>query len=279
MAAPVILCVSTGRCGTRQVARALKRTYRFRLAVEHEPIAWRYRTRTLLRRTDDPAALAEAPEVPVHLDRVARRARWRGYLEAGWPCYAALPLFAARFPGRLRLVHIVRNPVHQACSLLKLNWYAPPAPDRERRQPYWRTCGLRPDDAGVARADAAANWDAMSAYEKVLFNWTEVNRYALEFRAANPDIPGHEVRFEDLVDRDSDAWRGLLDFLGVPVRSRFRDRLLEGGNARDRRLPAPVDWREIHRHPETVAMAGRFGYDLDAIRDEDIVRRYPGAAG
>ena len=69
----------------------------------------------------------EVPEVAGHIARIGRAVR--PYAETGWPLFPALPLLAARFPERLRIVHLTRHPVPSALSHLAHGSYAGSARD------------------------------------------------------------------------------------------------------------------------------------------------------
>src|SRR5947199_1228789 len=106
--------LSTGRAGTQWVASVLRANYSDLAVVTHEPIAEAYRPRDFYRRYEDPEAVAAIPEVAAHLDRVCQILQSRDYIETGWPVYAAIPLVVGRFPGRARVVHLLRHPVRTA---------------------------------------------------------------------------------------------------------------------------------------------------------------------
>jgi hypothetical protein len=71
----------------------------------------------------------------------------------------------------------------------------------------------------------AASWDAMSAYERCLVHWMEINAYGLEARAASEsEVDWFQVRMEDLIDPQTGRLAELIDFLRLPHRARSSKR-------------------------------------------------------
>src|ERR1700761_5915285 len=101
MAPMVVAFLSTGRCGTQWLASQFAANHPG-LGVGHEPIGVSYKPRRYFRGYDEPRAALAERAVRDHLAGI--EATSRPYVETGWPLYAALPLFAARFPDRLRVV-------------------------------------------------------------------------------------------------------------------------------------------------------------------------------
>ena len=114
----------------------------------------------------------------------------------------------------------------------------------------------------------------MTVYEKCLFQWTEINLYALELRIRFEDVPFLRIKFEDLMNPASEALQTVADFLGLP----FRNSLLGSLGTRIEAFRAQTDllfdWRQIFDHPNTVALSRELGYDLEEFDDEGLVRRY-----
>jgi hypothetical protein len=108
---PVVVFLSIGRCGTQWLAATFAELYGESVEVEHEPLGGRYWPRRFFRSYANPEAILELPEVAAHVARVARS---ECYVETGWPVLAALPLLAARFRDRLRVVHLTQHlePAH-----------------------------------------------------------------------------------------------------------------------------------------------------------------------
>jgi hypothetical protein len=255
----VVAFVSSGRCGTRWLAAGLRAFYRG-LDVEHEPIGPLYRPRQYFRRYEDPEAILEVPEVARHMERIEHSSR--PYIETGWPLFPVLPLLADRIPERLRVVHLTRHPVPSALSHLARRTYA----GSPRADAYTRWATLGPEDPNVFQWTYAGCWDRLSAYEKCLFWWTEVHLFALELPGRIEPVPLLRVSAEEIHSGNRQPLEQLLEFMALP----WRDRWLEHAGRRvDRwhRLAADaIDPLEVHRHPTTVDVAQRLGYELAGLK-------------
>jgi hypothetical protein len=265
----VVAFLSTGRCGTQWLASGFAVNHP-ELAVEHEPIGVSYKPRRYFRGYDDPGAALAERAVRDHLARIA--ATSRPYVETGWPLYAALPLFAARFPNRLRVVHVTRHPVRCALSHLSHQSYA----GSPLRSTISRWGMLGPKDRGVFHPEYSKRWTKLSAYEKCLYFWTELNLYGLEFPRRFPSIPFLRLKSENLLAGDRPAIERLLGFLDLP----WTDGWLEHvGNSVDR-WHFHTDWEvepaQVFAHQATLEVAAEFAYDFDRLDMDALRARYTG---
>lgn len=270
MAGPsIIVFLSTGRCGTQWLAAGLEALHP-EVSAEHEPVGPLYKPRRYFRRYSEPSAVLEVPEVARHFERVA--CEQRTYVETGWPLFAALPLFAERFPDRLRIVHLTRHPVPSALSHLAHQSYA--GSPRDDAYTRWATLGAA--DPGVFQSDYGARWEAMSPYEKCLFWWTEVHLYGLELAGRLRGIPFMRVRSEELLGGSRATLERLLGFMGLPCRAGW---LQHAGRVVDRwrhHTDARVEPLEVLSHPATVHAATKLGYDPGDIDRAALTARYGG---
>ena len=252
--------VSPGRCGTQWLCKTLQGAYGDRAQITHEPIKRVYQPKKYLRhpRIEE---LKEEPVVADHLAFIHETLSRRPYIETGWPSYVALPLLAKEFAGRLRVVHLVRNPVRVALSMTTHGFY--------RRE---GVATLAPEDPGVLQVPAR-DWSRMTQYEKCLFCWTEVNLLALEFHEKYPAVPYHRVRFEDLLSADGSHFEQLVGFMMLPPNPTLVDAASNRVDAHHKKA-RPVDWRLVFGHPQTVELARRLGYPLDDFSDSALTRRY-----
>jgi hypothetical protein len=268
--APVIIVLSTGRCGTQWLAAGL-REFCAGVDVEHEPLGPLYRPRRYFRRFEDPTVILEVPEIAEHVHRI-EHAR-RTYVETGWPVFPALPALAAMLGDRLRIVHLTRHPIPSALSHLCHQSYA----GSPRDDAYTRLATLAPTDPGVRHPGWAADWDQLSPYERCLYWWTEVHEYALELPQRIGFVPWLQIKSEDVLQGGQEL-RRLLEFMGVEWDERWRG---HAGQVVDRwhhHTEATVDPLQVRAHPDTVAVARRLGYWLAGLDIEALNRRYRGRA-
>lgn len=262
----VVVFLSSGRCGTQWLTATFSELYGEFAEVEHEPLGGRYSPRRFFRSYANPEAILEIPEVAAHVERVARTGY---YVETGWPVLAALPLLAARFPDRLRVVHLTRHPVPSALSQLSHNTW-PGGPPHELN----RLAVLRPTDPNVFQPHYARAWDQLSSYEKCLFWWTEVHTFGLEFPTRAPDIPFVRVQSERLLAGDHSELSKMLTLMELDWDERWvprADQLLDRWHHQTDRAFDPY---RISRHPQTLRTARQLGYDPLEIDRAALDRRY-----
>lgn len=259
--------LSTGRCGTQWLARALADAYAERLAVEHEPLHSRYEARRVLQYTAlAHAAPALAPDVLRHMDAIEARLATHSYLECGHPAWSTIPCLAERFRGRVRVVHLVRHPVPTCCSWLTHQAFQPPLAAHIAEKTL-----LTPWDAGIRFAEYRSRWETLAPFEKCLYYWSEVNAFALE-QQSRLQVPWLRLRYEDLFD--GDGLGRLLEFLELPSRESLLRRRAERIDDQHAYLAARAEWRVIHDHPRAIAIARELGYAVDAVDEAALSGRY-----
>jgi hypothetical protein len=257
--------LSSGRCATQWLAQNLGDAYPDVAEVTHEPLYMDYFPRQMRARPDpDPAGDTRA--VLAHADRIESLLRWSRYIECGWPCYAAIPYFARRFAGRLRIVHLTRHPLTSASSMLTHGYYSAASghhvTDRALPTPW---------DEAVLFPGYREHWQAMTAFEKCLYFWAELHGLALKMEG-ELGVPWLRLRYEDLFH--GDALDRILDFLDLPRRRSIyaaRNQPTDGY-----RRTARTEWnpRLIERHPRVIEIAARLGYDATEVDEDSLRQRY-----
>ncbi len=258
--------LSSGRCGTQWLAKQLQAVYGDLLSVTHEPLQIGYRPRRLFGHRD-PARLETAAEIFAHLDRIERQLKARDYVECGWQCYAMIPSFAARFPGRVQVVHLPRHPVPSAASMVAQRYYSdPPRKDR-----LTELLLLSPGDDGVRFPEYRERWAHLDEYEKCLYFWAEVHAYALDLDR-QLDVPWLRLTSEDLFTRV--GLDRLLAFLQVPRREAIHDARVEKVDDHSYKTVLVWDFEAIRNHPRIVAVAEALGYDPTPGDEAALRARY-----
>jgi hypothetical protein len=265
----VIAFLSTGRCGTQWLSAAFRELYPA-LWVEHEPIGPRYAPRQYFRRYTDPEAILEVPEVAEHLSAVAASSRM--YVETGWPLFAALPLMCRLFGRRLRIVHLTRHPVPSALSHMAHKSYA----GSPRDDAYTRLATLGPEDRGVIAGDYGERWAELSSFEKCLFWWTQVHGFGLELESWAAGLPFLRLSSEALLSGAREPLERLVGFLDLPFDERWLERVKVPVDCWRHRSDEEVDPLWVERHPVTVEVARRLGYDASDVDVASLARRYAG---
>ncbi len=266
----VVVFLSTGRCGTQWLATNLGDLYRDRAVVTHEPIGPAYRCRAFFRAYDRTADMAAVPEVGRHLAGIEQIRKGATYIETGWPLFSAIPLFVERFGSALRIVHLTRHPVPTAISHMAHKTYG----GSPRIDGYTQLAALDVFCPGVMSTSLRTRWHELTSYEKTLFWWTEVHRYADEVRERYPAVPMHRVRAEDILAGDETALGSLCAFGGLPYRPALAARTAARVDEWHHRTHTEFDWRRVFDHPDTVETAARLGYDFTDVDERTLAARY-----
>jgi hypothetical protein len=265
----VIIFLSAGRCGTQWLTRVISGLYPQMTQIEHEPIGPLYQPRRFFRRYEDPEAILTVAEVRRHVDRIRGS---RHYVETGWPSFPALPLFARRFAGALRVVHLTRHPAPTALSHLAHKSYA----GSPRADAYTRLATLGPRDPNVFQPQYANRWDALTPYEKCLFWWTEVHAFGLEFATRFDQVEILRIRSEEMLGGDPATLERLLDFLDLPWDERILARAKLPVDRWHHRTDELDDPGLLRRHPFAIETARRLGYEADRLPVGALEERYRG---
>ena len=254
--------LSTGRCGTQWLARALAECRGPRARVEHEPLGDGYQWRRQLAGGNPPQAVER------HLLSIEETLRTQDYIEAGCPGWSTLPWLKERLGERLRVVHLVRHPVTTALSWVSRGAYAEPMLPG---LPAGRVL-LLPDDPGVSYPEYLSSWSGLTRYEKCLWFWGEVHAFGLRLEQSL-EVPWLRLSFEELFRGDGGVC--LAEFIGdMP-----RDCLTDAVTKRTDRFHGFavdhwVDPARIGEHAGIVETAQRLGYDPLAFDEAALRARY-----
>ena len=256
-----IFFYSTGRCGTQWFTKNFGDSLGPDAEVVHEPLGARWAPRRSLRHPDLAALRREMPDVDRHLDRVAATvAAGRTYVETGWPAMGWYPYLKTMLGDKFKWVHIVRNPIFVAGSLITHHCYAPN--DALYDKEFGALGYFYPTDPGVAHGEFAAEWERLTQFEKCLYQWLEVNQYATELAAMPGFAPARVEQFESVFSGSDASIRALYRSLGLAepatidlgVVDKFRRREPVNPELASSRL-----WQQV----ETLAL--KLGYDRDAL--------------
>jgi hypothetical protein len=265
------LCMNTGRCGTTYLAQVLGAAYGEDCDIFHEDIAERHaKARRYLWHFDqaDLARIRRDSDIENYLTQIRKRSSKRPYISLGFPGLPLVPLLLASFPGQIRLLHLIRDPLSVAASMTNLGQYDPSMSSIS--DPGYLELP-NPVESRCAHPEYAATWDSMSRFEKGLWRWTEYNLLALAIHERHPDVPYMRLTSATLF-KDPDAPRRVADFYGLPVRTltpqpRFR-------NETNPNLTAlhgvGEEWRCYVQYPHILELAEKLGVP---VKTEGLAER------
>lgn len=233
--------VSTGRCGSKMLARVLALHPEIRAC--HEPRPW-LNTEAYLRwsgRKDSEYAHARLGQ---KRDDLVRQIDANGlhYVESSHFLSHLIPELRDRYDARF--VHLYRDGRDFVRSGLEREWYRGGA-----LAPVWgavrRTTGLEVGDSFVDhRLDPPPRYD--SRFERIAWLWAEINGEILDHLESVPDEDRTELRLEAF---GADTIRELLGWLGHPAEDRLVGEMAMMGakkpnRTEDREIPPPEEWTE-----------------------------------
>lgn len=184
--------LSTGRCGTQSLTKAISQSLNGRAVITHEPIRELYKPRLTLG-SFNPSKSLKLREAYTHFRQVVATVRnGTEYVETGWPAFTWFEQFHKELGELWRFVHLVRNPVHVAASFVTHGYY-----QAQRTDGFPAFAFLQPSDAGVRHPEIASEWRKLSVFDKCLYQWLEINARATMLASRNI-TPAAVVRFEQL---------------------------------------------------------------------------------
>lgn len=267
----VIIFLSTPRCGTQWIAKNLSDFYSERAVTLHEPIKYEYYLRYNLGRFDKSLKPSNNKILTEHLEYIFEETKSRKYIEVGWQSIAGVSQLHKRFGNRLRLIHLYRNPVEVAASLVTHNWYTGKGKERSEK------AELTPFDNVSLLGEYRERWDDLNLFEKSLYYWTEINLCAKNLEYRYDEVPFYSLKFENLFKKNKETSRiylaEMLSFIGLD----YDGRMLESIDIHYdeyhycNTTNLSLDWTDIFRHPQTIALANKLGYRFN---DELDLKRY-----
>jgi len=265
---PVILFLSTPRCGTQWFAKHLDQVYSEEVTALHEPIDNDYYPKLNLGRYDLPLQPSENDKLEKHLDFIEAESKTKKYIEIGWQNIAGVQAMYQRFGNRLKFIHLYRNPVYVAASLVTHNWYSGIDEDR------FKKVGIDPYDETSIKFEDVDRWIDLTLFEKSLFFWTEINMRAIEINHRFAGVPFHSLKFEDVFKKDKETSRitliETLAFMGLEYNEELIQALDFKHDKYRYKTHDKLNWKAINSHPQTMALAKKLGYELD--RNIDLSR-------
>lgn len=206
------------------------------------------------------------PVLEAHLESIEATLERQHYVETGWPCYGVLPAIIERFSGRIKLVHLYRDPIATAASLLTHEVY--------RRGDWTKAMAILPSDAGVLQPELKEGWKSLSEFEKCLFWWTEINFWAVRVHEEFPKVPWLSLKYEEFFSPKADGVNALMEFLNFPTSEMFLKARLQPVDRYRVRTYKPILPEIANKHSQAIFLASSIGYDLGAYDKKHLKSRY-----
>lgn len=244
---------STGRCGTQWLTEKLSLLYPNQQIV-HEPLSFHYRpdlnTELLPLSCNKELIQQHLSEIQQHLNR------GRSYIETGFPCWRHLEWFRQQLNGRVRLIHLHRDPLDTVHSLLKINAFVPPfVPHLPLKNLFL------PNPEQGYLAEWHELWPLLNPAEKNLWYWTEVQAKALQLRQNWPAEDWLELSFDHLFSATTE--QALTEFFGPEaVADAASPGLVDQYGAGAIALCA-IEFPLLQKVPAIKQVAERLGYNSD----------------
>jgi hypothetical protein len=249
------LCLSTGRCGTTYLAHCFRSAFEPEVGILHESAPELVSKPNLyLGRLEDEdfARMRSDRDVASFLAALSDQLAMRPLVEFGNTVVSLAPLLIATFPGRVKILHLVRDPVTTAASFTTFLMNAPEL-EIGNRPP-------NPIHSRCVHSEYAAQWEVMSPFEKNLWRWAEYNLWALEIHRRHPELPYMRLTAAELF-RDHTAVQRVAQFFGLPPReiSARLDKRNEANPSLRAVSSVGEEWRRYVNYPYILELAEQLG--------------------
>lgn len=203
---------------------------------------------------------------------VAQLEAGKKYIQSSNIGYWMIPHFLHRWKGtdlynKLRLVHVIRHPVNNSLSLLKLHG-AYFKDEKDNKGNYIDV------DSNFYNKNFKKKWSDYTRYERAIIHWYEFHKWMEEIKEEHPDIPCHTVNFEEMMTKEGAT--KLLEFLELPVKEQAVNSVNHNKdrNRHKRELGDFPSVKKILEFLPIVEMAEGYGYDLNELNDQALAEKY-----
>lgn len=256
---PVTLAVTTGRCGTTFLEKTFKKNFQSQNNwISHEFLKQQITNVGIYHRCYSKACQQSMRNDEInHLLDCWNALNKKGpIVDFGWTMRSLIPFFFEVFGKQFRVLHIHRHPVEVAASFKLIGSYS------RFNSPQW---AITPFHPRALHPQFKPRWIEMSAFEKCLYLWLEVNSFALELKEVFPSLPVMEVRSDELFQQNKTLLE-ISKFTGFNTNNSTIEPSKEL-NKRNlftlERNPVEDEWRRYIKHPELIEFAERLGYCMD----------------
>ncbi len=242
-----IFVLSPGRCGTQWLSEQWRTDSNTQVC--HEPIHFDYAP---THNSPDQPLCKNGARITAHLHAIQIHLDKGGiYLECGFPSWRHIKWFQQNLDGNVKVIHIHRDPVENAISLLKLNVFVPALlPHLPEKQFF------HPQAPAALLPEYERHWSKLTPFEKNLYYWAEVNLQAERFKSSFAPKNWLTIRFQQLFRPES--LEQIADFTNISIDE--HKTISEKIDRFDGIPQGAFNPQLIYTHPMILEIALKLGY-------------------
>ncbi|MCA9079623.1 MAG: hypothetical protein KDA58_03650 [Planctomycetaceae bacterium] len=272
---PITLTVSPGRCGTVFLHKLFSQHFFGQGEFLHESLSAHDAQPAIFFRCYDSQIqeqMLTCPAIQSELRRILELARSQPVCEFGHYLISAVPVMYAIAPGAVRVLALHRHPVQSAASHAIKGHYV------TNKSRMW---AITPTHERVFYPEYADRWEGMTAYEKELYRWMQVTKYAIEI----PDrLPGVHYKLVSSADMFGSTLlqADIAEFCGFPRPTIHGPQTVSRNESTDfdrETRPIREEWRRTGDFIEVKTLADSLGYDMTDAAIEKMISRYQAPRG
>jgi hypothetical protein len=254
---PCVFVLSTGRVGTKTLAKLLRLAKNIFSYHEPKPLLYGLSNLSYMQSIDPGSildvlgqAFSTTREELLNYSLICNR----GYVETSPQVTFLAPAIFKSIPN-VRFIHLVRDPRAVVRSGMRRRWYDGHPADKTRIVPNTNT-------------EIGKLWKNYSSFQKNLWLWNETNHWIMDFLSKLPDNRILQVRAEDVFSGRIDILNEIFSFISAPVPNKNKIQRVLGKQLNQQKtgsFPKPSDWTS-EMHSDLRALAGKtankLGYDF-----------------
>jgi hypothetical protein len=267
---PIVLTVSTGRCGTTFLEKTFKLNFDSpNNWISHEHLKQNITNVGVYHRCFSGSCVDEMANDAIRdlVNHWLRISQTGPVVDFGWTMRSLIPYLQRKAGPQLKILYIHRHPIEVAASYKLIGSYS------IYNSPQWAITPWHPRAQYPQFQD---RWKGMTPFEKCLYLWLEVNAAALELQEQYSNLGFLSIK-SDLLFKNNDTLESIAKFTGfyqegIDIkRSGEKNRrqlfLLE-------RRPVEAEWINYKKHPEVISLGDKLGYNMEEDYVVKLISKY-----
>lgn len=268
---PIVLTISTGRCGTTFLEKSFKLNFGSNDNwISHEYLKQNITNVGRYHRCYTSDCWNEMECLPIQdlVRNWIEISKVGPVVDFGWTMRSLIPYLYEKIGSQLRVLFIHRHPIEVAASFKLIGSYS------IYNSPQWAITPWHPRAMYPQYQNA---WASMTPFDKCLYLWLEVNSFALEISRRYPDMHFLEIKSSDLF-KNNKTLEEVVRFTGFHQDGLCLQRSTEK-NRRDlfslERRPIKDEWKHYRQqHPLVIKFAEDLGYNMDEKCIAHLITKY-----